>query len=290
MCLLFFPLILIRGFNFGVDFTGGTNINLASDKKLDFDKIVEVVKDYDVRDYDYYLNSNTEGYIVLNQILEESDEIQVKKDLSAMGIETSSNEISTLVVESLTKNAIKALCYSLIAIIIYIAIRFNINYAISGILMLIHDVLITLAIFAILHISVDFIIVAALLTIIGYSINDTIVVFDRIRENRKKLFRNKKVLTDKELNELINESSSQTINRNIWTSITTIVSVVALLCVGLNDIFTFNVAILIGLIAGTISSLLIGPRFWMILERRSMNKPEEDDDEPRELKVKGINS
>ena len=282
--------VLIRGFNFGVDFTGGTNINLASEKKLDFDKIVEVVKDYDVRDYDYYLNSNTEGYVVLNEILEESDEIQVKKDLADMGIETSSNEISTLVVESLTKNAIKALCYSLIAIIIYIAIRFNINYAISGILMLIHDVLITLAIFAILHISVDFIIVAALLTIIGYSINDTIVVFDRIRENRKKMFRNKKKLTDKELNDLVNESSSQTISRNIWTSITTIVSVVALLCVGLNDIFTFNVAILIGLIAGTISSLLIGPRLWMVLERRTMDKPEEEDDEPRELKVKGINS
>ena len=282
--------VLIRGFNFGVDFTGGTNINLASEKKLDFDKIVEVVKDYDVRDYDYYLNSNTEGYIVLNEILEESDEMQVKKDLAAMGIETSSNEISTLVVESLTKNAIKALCYSLIAIIIYIAIRFNINYAISGILMLIHDVLITLAIFAILHISVDFIIVAALLTIIGYSINDTIVVFDRIRENRKKMFRNKKKLTDKELRDLVNESSSQTVSRNIWTSITTIVSVVALLCVGLNDIFTFNVAILIGLIAGTISSLLIGPRLWMVLERRTMDKPEEEDDEPRELKVKGINS
>ena len=104
------------------------------------------------------------------------------------------------------------------------------------------------------------------------------------------MFRNKKKLTDKELNDLVNESSSQTISRNIWTSITTIVSVVALLCVGLNDIFTFNVAILIGLIAGTISSLLIGPRLWMVLERRTMDKPEEEDDEPREVKVKGINS
>ena len=98
------------------------------------------------------------------------------------------------------------------------------------------------------------------------------------------------LLSYEELESLVNESSSETFNRNMWTSITTIVSVVALLCVGLNDIFTFNVAILIGLIAGTISSLLIGPRFWMILERRSMNKPEEEDDEPRELKVKGINS
>ena len=157
--------------------------------------------------------------------------------------------------------------------------------------MLIHDVLIILAMFAIFHISVDFIIVAALLTIIGYSINDTIVVFDRIRENRSKLYGKKKKLTKDELKNLVNTSSISTINRNIWTSITTIIAVVTLICVGLNDILTFNIAILIGLIAGTISSLLIGPRLWIVLENKSMERPEdEDDDEPRELKIKGINS
>jgi preprotein translocase SecF subunit len=157
--------------------------------------------------------------------------------------------------------------------------------------MLVHDVLIILSVFAILHIKVDFIIVASLLTIIGYSINDTIVVFDRIRENRKKLYRNKKVLTNEELSNLVNTSSIQTINRNIWTSITTIISVLTLIVIGLNDIFTFNIAILIGLIAGTISSLLIGPRIWMIFESKTMNRPEEDDDDdgPQELKIKGIN-
>ena len=177
----------------------------------------------------------------------------------------------------------------MIVIILYVAIRFNFNYAISGILMLLHDLLITLSIFAIFNISVDFIIVAALLTIIGYSINDTIVVFDRIRENRRKMFRNKKVLSNDELKKLVNTSSMETINRNILTSITTIVAVLTLLCVGLNDILTFNIAILIGLIAGTISSLLIAPRVWMLLERRSMDRPEEEDDEPIEMKVKGVN-
>jgi SecD/SecF fusion protein len=179
----------------------------------------------------------------------------------------------------------------MIAIVIYMIIRFNFNYAITGILMLLHDVLIILALFAVLHISVDFIIVAALLTIIGYSINDTIVVFDRIRDIKKKKYHNRKKLTYEELEELINESSSSTFSRNLWTSITTIVSVVTLLCVGLNDIFTFNIAILIGLIAGTISSLLIGPRIWMIFESKTMNRPEEDDDDdgPQELKIKGIN-
>ena len=194
-----------------------------------------------------------------------------------------------MVTKSLTNNAIKALAYSIIAIIIYIAIRFNLNYAISGILMLCHDVLVILSLFAIFNIPVDFIIVASLLTIIGYSINDTIVVFDRVRENRKKLFNNRKKLTMDELKELVNVSSRETISRNVWTSITTIVAVVALISVGLNDILTFNIAIFIGLIAGSFSSLLIGPRVWMILEKRSIDRPEEEDTEPHELKIKGIN-
>ena len=283
--------VLVKGFNFGVDFTGGTNISLSGEKDIDLASIKEVVKDYDIRDYDYYFNTKKEAYIIINDILEEEEEITIKDTYNNMGLSSSVNEISTLVTESLTKNAIKALCYSLIAIIVYIAIRFNLNYAISGILMLIHDVLIILALFAIFHISVDFIIVAALLTIIGYSINDTIVVFDRIRENRNKLYNNKKKLTPEELTNLVNTSSIQTINRNVWTSITTIVAVVTLIVMGLNDIITFNVAVLIGLIAGSISSLLIGPRIWMALERKSMDKPEdEDEDELQELKVKGINS
>lgn len=281
--------VLVRGFNFGVDFTGGTQINLSSSEPLNFNKIKEIVKDYDLRDYDTYLNSKTEGYLKLNDTLNEEDEIKVKSELKALGIDTSVNEISNLVTNNLTKNAIKALVYSIIAIILYVTIRFNFNYAASGILMLLHDLLITLSIFAIFNISVDFIIVASLLTIVGYSINDTIVVFDRIRDNRKKLYKNRKKLTDEELENLVNVSSNETITRNLWTSITTIAAIVTLLCVGLNDILTFNIAILIGLIAGTISSLLIAPRVWMLLERRSMDRPEEEDDEPTEMKVKGVN-
>ena len=280
---------LVRGFNFGVDFTGGTNINLSSNSELDFNKLTTMLEEYDVRGYDYYVGGKTEGYIKLNDILNDEDTIKVKKELKDLGIETSMSEISTLVTNNLTKNAIKSLIYSLIAMIIYVAIRFNFNYAISGILTLTHDVLIILAVFVIFNIPVDFIIVASLLTIIGYSINDTIVVFDRIRENRKKMFTNKKILTDEELNTLVNNSSNETISRNVWTSITTISAVVVLLSVGLNDIYTFNVSILIGLVAGSISSLLIGPRVWMALEKRSQNIPDDDEDEVEELKIKGIN-
>lgn len=280
----------VRGFNFGVDFTGGTNINISSENDIDFNKVTELVKNYDIRDYDYYMGTKKEGFIKLNDILDDETNVKVKQEFDKLGYTTSSSEISTLVTKNLTKNAIKSLIYSLIAIIIYVAIRFNMNFAVTGILMLIHDVLIILSIFAIFYIPVDFIIVASLLTIIGYSINDTIVVFDRIRENRKKLYHNRKELTDEEINNLVNVSSSNTFNRNIWTSITTVIAVVSLICVGLNDIYTFNISVLIGLIAGTISSLLIGPRLWIRFEKRTMHKKDDDEDtEPEELKIKGIN-
>lgn len=279
----------VRGFNFGVDFTGGTNINISSSNDIDFNKVTELVRKYDIRDYDYYMGTKKEGFIKLNDILDDETSIKVKKEFEKLGYTTSSSEISTLVTKNLTSNAVKSLIYSLIAIIIYVAIRFNMNFAVTGILMLIHDVLVILSIFAIFYIPVDFIIVASLLTIIGYSINDTIVVFDRIRENRKKLYNNRKELTDEEINNLVNVSSSNTFNRNIWTSITTIIAVVTLICVGLNDIYTFNMSVLIGLIAGTISSLLIGPRLWIKFEKRTMHKKDDDDEEEEELKIKGIN-
>lgn len=279
----------VRGFNFGVDFTGGTNINISSSNDIDFNKVTELVRKYDVRDYDYYMGTKKEGFIKLNDILDDETSIKVKKEFEKLGYTTSSSEISTLVTKNLTSNAVKSLIYSLIAIIIYVAIRFNMNFAVTGILMLIHDVLVILSIFAIFYIPVDFIIVASLLTIIGYSINDTIVVFDRIRENRKKLYNNRKELTDEEINNLVNVSSSNTFNRNILTSITTIIAVVTLICVGLNDIYTFNISVLIGLIAGTISSLLIGPRLWIRFEKRTMHKKDDDDEEEEELKIKGIN-
>lgn len=280
----------INGFNFGVDFTGGTNIILTSNDNLDFISIKDTLKEYTIVDYGTYIGSDNEGYIKINNVLDETEELDIKNKLENMNLEVSLNEISTLVTKNLTENAIRALIYSILAIIIYVAIRFNLNFAISGILMLIHDVFIILSFFIIFKIEVSFILVAALLTIIGYSINDTIVVFDRIRDNKKKIFKNKKKLTDEDLIKLVNASSNETISRNIWTSITTIVAVVSLLFVKLNSIFTFNIAILIGLIAGSVSSLIISSKIWLLLESKSMKKPDDEDNEAHELLVKGINS
>ena len=282
--------LFINGINFGVDFTGGTNITISSENALDLDSVKKELSSYDITDSGKYIGSKNEGYIKLNNVLSNSEIIKIKENLGNKGYDVSVNEISNLVTKNLTTNAVKSLIYSIVAIILYMIIRFDFSYAVSGILMLLHDVLITLAVFIIFNIRVEFILVAAILTIIGYSINDTIVVFDRIRENTKKLFKNKKKLTKEDLITLVNTSSNETVSRNLWTSITTIVSIVTLLFVNLNSIFTFNIAILIGLIAGTISSLLIAPRVWLFFKNKSLNKKEEDDNEAHELLVKGVNS
>lgn len=279
----------VKGVNLGVDFSGGTNINITGEK-LNFDEVLPVLSSYEIDSYNKYLGSKNEGYVKLNDILTDKEEIEVKTKLQSLGYETSVSEISTLVTKHLTKNAIKALIYSMLFIVLYMIIRFSFNYAISGILMLVHDVLIILSVFIIFGIEIDFILVAALLTIIGYSINDTIVIFDRIRDNRKKLYSKNRKLTKEELEKLVNLSSNETVIRNIWTSITTLVSVIALIIVNLSSIHTFNTAIFIGLIAGAISSLIIGSKLWLFLEIRSLNKKDDSDEDVQELLIKGINS
>ncbi len=295
-----FILILLTGLaftfinkiNFGVDFTGGTSINMISDKKIEYEKILPILENYDIEEYSNYAGSTKEGYIKLNKILTEKDTEIITQEFNNLGINTSINEISTMVVKNLTKNAIYSLLLSFIAIIIYVAIRFNFNFGISGIAALFHDVLMIMIIFIIFKIEFNFIVVAALLTIIGYSINDTIVVFDRIRENKKLMFNNK-IKDEEDLKILMNESMNDVLSRNIFTTITTIISVLTLIFMGVNGIYTFNIAILIGLIGGCISTIIFAPNLWRILEIKNIGKKKEDkkgSKELEELNIKGINS
>ena len=150
-------------------------------------------------------------------------------------------------------------------------------------------------VFSILKLEVSTIFIAAILSIIGYSINDTIVTFDRIRENKRKLYKDK-VNTYSDLKKLVNISLKETITRSIITSLTTLIPVVCLLILGSHEIVNFNYALLIGLIAGTYSSIFIATRLWLLLEKKHVGKEEkkkwyevDDKDDLEELKVKGIN-
>ena len=175
---------------------------------------------------------------------------------------------------------------SLLGIIIYVSIRFKFSYAISGIVALIHDVLVTIIFFGIFKLEIDSVFIAALLTIIGYSINDTIVTFDMIRKNYNQREKN----TKEDLEKIVNDSVRLTFFRTILTTTTTIVPVLCLIFFGSSEILNFNLALLIGFIAGVFSSIYISNQLWLLIETKRLNKPKkEEKKEVEELQVKGIN-
>ena len=181
-----------------------------------------------------------------------------------------------------------AVLISLIGIIIYVSFRFRFNYAISGIVALVHDVLVTIIFFGIFKLQIDSVFIAAILTIIGYSINDTIVTFDMVRRN----YNERNITKKEELPELVNDSVRLTFFRSLMTTATTIVPIICLIVLGSNEILNFNIALLVGFIAGVFSSIYISNSLWLILEGRRLGKPKSKEtkkEEKEEMQIKGIN-
>jgi len=270
---------LITGLNLAVDFTGGTSITVGTIDNISLD-------DYTVKKTNKTKDSTT---IVIKEKLTK-DEIQELKNTLDETYNTTSDifVVSDMVKKELIKNAIFALLISMIGIIIYVSIRFKLNYAIAGIIALIHDILITIAFFGIFKLQIDSIFIAAILTIIGYSINDTIVTFDMIRKN----YNSKKELIKEDLTEIVNNSVRLTLFRTIVTTLTTIVPIICLILFGASEIISFNIALLVGFIAGVFSSIYISNQIWLILETKRLSKPVKEDkdiDDVNELQIKGIN-
>ena len=271
-------------YNLGVDFTGGTSITINSDTDLAND-----IKELNYTLKDYKIENNNSTYII-DEVLNK-DEIKNLNDYIESNYELSSDiyVVSDVVKKELVKNAIKALIISSIAIIIYVSIRFKFNYAISGIIALLHDVILTILFFGLFNIEINSTFIAAILTIIGYSINDTIVTFDMIRE----LYKEKKnVKTSEDINKIVDTSVKRVLSRTILTSVTTIIPVIILLIMGAREIVNFNIALLVGFIFGTLSSIFVSNYLWSKLEYIRITKPikdDDDDDEITEYKVKGIN-
>lgn len=174
------------------------------------------------------------------------------------------NAISSNLAKDTVANAFSSLWWAAAAIVVYVTIRFKWTYALSAIIALIHDALIVFAIFTIFQVEISLPFVSAILAIIGYSINDTIVSFDRIRDGVKST--NKHRLNKEELKTVANEAIRATATRSLFTTITTLLAVVSLLAFGPGATFTFNLAMLIGLIAGTYSSIFIAAQVWIQLE------------------------
>ena len=283
----------VRGANLGVDFTGGTTVTVNTNENVSLSKLKNDLKDMK---YTIKKTSKTDDdvTVTIDEVLDK-DEI---KDLTNKLEEkydstTDIYVVSKIVKQELTKNAIYSLILASIAIVIYISLRFRFNYAVAGIVALLHDVTIVILFFCIFKIEITSIFIAAILTIIGYSINDTIVTFDMIRENYKTKYKNN-IKKNEDLIDLVNDSVRLTIFRSILTTITTIIPVICLILFGAREILDFNIALLVGFIAGVYSSIYISNQLWLILEDRKIKKPikpkkKDDDDEIEELKIKGVN-
>ncbi|TQR19221.1 protein translocase subunit SecDF [Psychrobacillus vulpis] len=258
--------------NLGIDFSSGTRVEIQTNETLTKEFVAEKLDKVELSSEDIVLSGdNSENAVIRYKEDFTQDEIKkLKTEMNEQfGVEPTVSTVSPTVGVELAKDAINALLIAAIGIVIYVAFRFEWRMGFASIVSLLHDAFLMVSIFSILRLEVDITFIAAVLTIVGYSINDTIVTFDRIREN---LHRSKKITSEEELATIVNKSLRQTLGRSVNTVLTVILVVVALLLFGAEGIQNFSIALLIGLIAGTYSSIFIGAQIWYDLKAKELRK------------------
>ncbi|HEY4601194.1 MAG TPA: protein translocase subunit SecDF [Cerasibacillus sp.] len=258
--------------NPGIDFTSGSRIEVMADTSLKAEEIEQDFAQFDVEAKSIVLSGDDKEIAVarFDTVLSDSKIKEVKKFfMDKFDIEPNVSVVSPIVGEELVKNALIAVGLATIGMIIYVTFRFEIYFAVTAIIALLHDAFFILVFFSVTRIEFDITIVAAILTIVGYSINDTIVTFDRIRENLRK---EKRIRSKKELARIINNSLLQTFTRSINTSITTILAVLSFLILGAPSIAPFALALTVGLIMGTYSSLFLASQLWLVWRGKMLPK------------------
>ena len=265
--------LLFIGIPSSIDFTGGTIINIKVDTDINLSNLRQALEENLNQSVSVVeVKSNNESYILLKMSYL-SDE-QVINDLlkKVYGNSFTINQIESIgpkIGDELRVNARNAIIASLLLIGLYISIRFDGYYAIGSLFALLHDVFITLGIFVFMNVEISISIIAALLTIVGYSLNDTIVIYDRIRENMSlNPYRDKK--------KIFNTSLNQTLNRTLVTSLTTLIVVLVLYFYGGDVLQPFSIALIIGIILGTYSSIFIASPVTLFLEEKYNIEEEED--------------
>ncbi|MBQ1941481.1 MAG: protein translocase subunit SecF [Selenomonadaceae bacterium] len=258
-----------KGFNFGIDFTGGTIMDLRFDNQVTLTQVREVMKSYNLDNATIQLSgeaSNIEAsadVMIRTADLEENERKEIMDSLrEQVGPYTVLREekVGSTIGGELITDAVMATVLSWVLIVIYVSYRFEWRFGLSAILALVHDILIVLSVFSFTQKQVDSSFVAAVLTIIGYSINDTIVIFDRIRENMKLHYRK-----GGDLNELSNRSIYQTLTRSMYTVLTCLFTTFALYFFGGDTTKDFAFALLIGFFSGCYSSIFIASPMWVLL-------------------------
>lgn len=265
-------ILFIFKLNLGIDFTAGTRIDAESNhalKKADVEKKMDSIG-LKPDQLSIGGNNDTKASMQFKHDLSKEEVSKVKSTIKdEFGHEPTVNTVSPVIGQELAKNAMLAVLLASIGMIIYISLRFEWRMGISSIISLLHDAFMIIAVFSLFRLEVDITFIAAVLTIIGYSINDTIVTFDRVREMLRKV----KVITkEEEIDYIVNSAIRQTLTRSINTVLTVVVVVVALLIFGASSIFNFSLALLIGLVSGVFSSIFIAVPFWGILKKRELRK------------------
>lgn len=277
-------LLIIFRLNLGIDFSSGTRIEIGADKTLTAEEVEKDLEslDLEAKDIVFAGNQNQTAVARFAGVLDKGEIAEVKDFFNEKyGKEPSISTVSPEVGKELARNAMYGVLIASLGIIIYVSLRFEYKMAVAAVLALLYDAFFIIAVFSITRLEVDITFIAAVLTIVGYSINDTIVTFDRIRE----LYKKTKVKTYDDLKSIVNRSLQQTFTRSVNTVLTVVFCVIALMVFGSESIRNFSIALLIGLISGTYSSLFIAAQLWMMwkwkeIQKKSNTKKVQEQEEP----------
>ena len=250
-------LLVFKGLNFGIDFKGGTLIELrSSDTKINVSSLRDNLNQMDLGDVSVKKFGNDRDYLIKfeNKDKKENIIIEIESNLDkSFGNNFDFRRVENVgpkVSAELLRSGIIAISISLAVMLIYIWIRFEWQFSLGAILALFHDVLVTLGLFSLLNLEINLSIIAAVLTIVGYSMNDTVVIFDRVRENLRKY-------SDIKIYELTNISINETLSRTLITSITTLLALLSIFFFGGEILKGFSLAMIFGVVFGTYSSIYI---------------------------------
>ncbi|WP_017150682.1 protein translocase subunit SecDF [Bacillus bingmayongensis] len=260
--------------NLGIDFESGTRIDLQSKQAISVSQVHKDLQELkiDVKEEDIVpTGDDNKGFAVRTLGVLSKDEISKAKTFfhDKYGTDPNISTVSPTIGKEIARNAFIAVMIASAVIVLYVSIRFRFTYALSAVIALLHDAFVMIVVFSIFQLEVDLTFIAAVLTIIGYSINDSIVTFDRNRE----LYKQKKRIRDsKDLEEIVNSSIRQTIGRSINTVLTVLFPVIALLIFGSESLRNFSLALMVGLVVGTYSSIFVASQIWLMLENRRLKK------------------
>lgn len=264
--ILGFVIIAIKGLNFGIDFTGGSSIQANIGKGFEITQVREITDKFDKEAIVTYAGSNNDIALIktkialnVNQQGELIKGFQEKFNIQQTNIQI--EQIGPTIGKELKKQALLALFLANLGILVYVSFRFEWRFGVSAIIALIHDVAMMIVVYSILQIPLNASFIAAILTIVGYSINDTIVVFDRIRENKKNIKKLDKIT-------LVNQSVSETLARSINTSLTTLLTILTLYILGVPAIKDFALPLIVGIISGTYSSIFLASPLWVLITEK----------------------